>query len=310
MKVIFNRLLADRALQFYFFAALTVLIPALALGVLGLAYIWREGWFLWFGLVMFALASTSAILRWMLMRDQRRKAEEKADEEFEHLQPIPDWSEYDVRVWHLSLGNINECSLIETPWSGIWHAMLQQFSFVAQTYNDNDKDAQFAFTAPEALLMLEIWSREYRAVLLENVPLVQEIRISTIVSGSRAFDKWRARYENFKPLVDVVRMVATKGVSVPGTIAQILNSEVGGHLTNHMQGNLKQLLFEQVSQVAIDLYSGRLKLSDEEIAVYRNALAKPKLAETAPLSVMLVGADQRWEVFFGQCAQGRMYSRG
>ncbi|MEH6585228.1 MAG: GTPase domain-containing protein [Halioglobus sp.] len=289
MREILHRLLADRALQFYFFATLTILIPALVLGVLGLAYIWREGWFLWFGLGMFTLASISTILRLLLMRDQREKVEEELDEEFEHLSPIADWSKHDNEVWRLSLKNISERDLVETPWPDIWDAMLLQIAFVAQTYNKNEKDARLAFTVPEALLMLEKWSREYRPLVLENVPLVQEVRISTMVSGSREFEKWNARYKSIKPLVDVIRVVVSKGVALPSAIASTLASEFGGHLTNHMQGNLKQLLFEQVSQVAIDLYSGRLKLSEAELALYRKGIAKPELTEINPLTVMLVG---------------------
>lgn len=289
MKELFNRVLADRALQFYVFATLTVLIPAFVLTALGIAYLWGEGWVLWFGLGIFILASISTILRLLVWRDQKKQSDESLEQDIEHLPAVPDWSAYDNRVWELSLQNISQLELADTAWSDIWEEMLQQLSFVAKTYHDQDENAQYAFTVPELLLMLEIWSREYRGLVLENVPLVQEIRISTFMSGSQEINKWKDFYDRYSTLIDLARAVASKGVSIPGSIASLLTSEFGGRLTEHMQRNMKQLLFEQVSQVAIDLYSGRLKLSEQELNCYREALDKPELIKVNPLTVMLVG---------------------
>jgi uncharacterized protein len=289
VKEIMKRILADRALQFYVFATLTVLLPVLVLSSLGIAYLWREDWLLWFGLGIFILASIATILRLLIWRDKEKQSDEFLEQEIEHLPAVPDWSENDNRVWELSLKNITDLELVDRDWSKIWDAMQQQLSFVAKEYHDHDQNAQFAFTVPEFLLMLETWSREYRGQVLENVPLVQEIRISTFMTRSQEINKWKNFYDRNKTLIDVVRAVASKGVSIPGSLASLLTSEFGGRLTDHMQRNMKQLLFEQVSQVAIDLYSGRLKLSDQELARYRKGRKESELIEVNPLTIMLVG---------------------
>jgi predicted GTPase len=56
-----------------------------------------------------------------------------------------------------------------------------------------------------------------------------------------------------------------------------------------MQKNIRVVLFEQVTKVGIDLYSGRLKFSEEELLAYRNAQEKPAEIDIKPLSVMFVG---------------------
>ena len=289
MKAILQRILADRVLQFYLFVSLSVLLPVLALAALGLIHLWQQGWILWFGVFLLVLASLSTVLRLQMGRDGGEGREHPVEPGVEHLPPVPDWSANDRRAWDLALQHIRERQLAETEWPDIWEAMQDQLSFVAHTYHRDDPEARLAFTVPELLLMLEIWSREYRAVVLETVPLIQGIKVSTLVSGSREINRWKKTYDRYGPLLDLVKIITSKGMTLPGTIASALTSEFGSHLGDHMQRNLKQLLFEQVSQVAIDLYSGRLRLSEPELTAYRGAVVEPEPVQVRPLTVMLVG---------------------
>jgi predicted GTPase len=289
VKALLQRILADRALQFYLFLSLSVLLPLLALAALGLIHLWQQGWILWFGLFLLVLASLSTVLRLQMGQASGEDREHPLDSEVEHLPPVPDWSANDRHVWALAQRNITDQALAETEWPDIWEAMQEQLSFVARTYHPDDREARLAFTVPELLLMLETWSREYRAVVLQTVPLIQGIKVSTLVSGSREVNRWKKTYDRYGPLLDLVRIITSKGMTLPGTIASALTSEFGSRLGEHVQRNLKQLLFEQVSQVAIDLYSGRLKLSERELTAYRDARSEPAPVKVRPLTVMLVG---------------------
>jgi len=139
------------------------------------------------------------------------------------------------------------------------------------------------------MLMLEVCSREYRALVVRNIPFSQDLKLSTAISWSQKSTATYQLYKKYSPILDVVRAVLSGGSSVPGIIAGGLLSEMGGGLSDHMQQNLKQMLFEQVSQVAIDLYGGRLKLSDAEMQAYRDTVQQPEETVARPLSVLIIG---------------------
>lgn len=60
-------------------------------------------------------------------------------------------------------------------------------------------------------------------------------------------------------------------------------------IVQQLTGHSRVVFFEQVTQVGIDLYSGRLKFSEAELLAYRNAQEKPEEIDIKPLSVMFIG---------------------
>ncbi len=289
MIQLFRRMLAQRTTQFYFFAVLSVLLPVLALVVLGLAQLWANDWFLWFGLGVLLLACITATLRFLLWREAPNGNAEEEVADTSHIEAIADWSDHDNRVWLASLENISGQQLSNLTWEQVPEAMLAQLSFVAKTYNNDDPKAEYAFTIPELMLMLEVCSREYRALVIQNIPFSADMKLSTAIGLSQKSTATYELYKKYSPVLDVVRAVLSGGTSVPGRIAGGLLSEFGSGLTDHIQRKLKQMLFEQVSQVAIDLYSGRLKLSEEELKAYRDTIEEPEEPVVRPLSILVVG---------------------
>ncbi|MEH6626591.1 MAG: GTPase [Motiliproteus sp.] len=290
MMSFLRQLLSHRAGQYYLFVTLMVATPLIVLVGIGYYYLVVNGWLLWFSLSLLVLSLVTLLLRYFLLREQTQLEQQAEDnQESVHLRPIPDWSSYDLKVWEASLANIARLELATVDWEGSPAAMLDQLAFVAGNYHQNTSNAKYAFTVPELLLMMEVCSREYRSLVLTNVPLSQNIKVSTLMGISDTSTRVYGVYKKFSPILDIVRAVLTAGTSVPVQIATKLGAEFGKGLTDHMQKNLKQLLFEQVSQVAIDLYSGRLKLSDDEMSLYRQSLPPVEEAPIRPLAVMVVG---------------------
>jgi predicted GTPase len=276
--------------QYYLIATLTLLFPVAALTVMGYLYLWDKGWLLWFSLSLLGLALLTMLLHRLFFRGSLFKSNQTDEEEGTvHLEPVLDWSDRDAKIWIESLDNISRMNLPLLEWRQLPDSVLDQLAFVANQYNQNTKNARYAFTIPDILLMLEICSREYRRHVLENFPLSQSMKISTLMGLTATSTKLRDVYKRYSPALDLFRAVISGGTSVPAQVASKLGAELGRGLTNHMENNLKQLLFEQVSQVAIDLYSGRLKISDEDIANFRRSQRPPANVVTSPLSVMLVG---------------------
>ena len=279
-----RQLLKERSTEFYVFLILLWVVPGVGLLVLGLIFLYHHGWFWWFSAAMVVLALVTLALRIFLSRKEQAQAEPLT-----HLDPIPDWSANDHRAWEQSLAHIAEARLFTTAWEDIPQAMLEQLTFVARLYHEDDAEAQYAFSLPELLLMLETWSREYRAHVIEHVPLSQSIKISTLRSLNQKKESLQRIYQMGGPLITLGRILLDPAGGISAEIRSRVLSELSSGFSEHMQKNMKQVLFEQVTQVAIDLYSGRLKLNEDELAAYRQARETPQEVLIQPLSVMVMG---------------------
>ena len=283
-------LLAERSNQYYLFVTLIVVIPFLTLIGLGYYFLWINDLALWFNLTLLGLTVIAMLLRHFLVKPSHQQDDPVGEIQTSvHLNPVADWSKADAKVWDKSLANIENSQLSKTAWEDLPDAMLDQIAFVAANYHQTTKNFKYAFTIPEMLLMLETSSREYRGHILKKFPLSQNIKLSTFMGISETSARALDVYKKYSHIVDALTAIFTAGASVPKQLASKLSAEFGKGLSEHMQTNLKQLMFEQVSQVAIDLYSGRLKLSDEEMSLYRKSLATEEDTVVRPLSVMVVG---------------------
>ncbi len=279
-----RHLLQERTLEFYLLLALLWLLPALALGGFGIAYLWQLGWLRWFGLAVVALALLTLAARWL--RPQRKPAAAPTEAQIEANAA---WSERDLAIWDSAQRQIVTGGLLDSPWEAVPDAMLEQVKFVARAYHQQDRDAEYAFTVPELLLMLETWSRDYRDYVLAHLPLAQQLRVSNLLRLHRGTTIASGLYRRGAPLLTLARALIDPTSAVTSEIRARLYSELGDGLGGHLQMNLKRALFEQVTRVAIDLYSGRLKLTDAELAAHREQLAAPEEIIVRPLAVLLVG---------------------
>lgn len=284
MKRLLRELLRERSTEFYVAGVLLWLLPGLTLGILGLIYLWGRGWFWWFsgGLLLLSLFS------WGIRRLMAAPAQQEEDP-LQHLDPRPEWSEHDRQVWEKSVARIEEAGLAMTPWESIPQAMFDHLAFVARVYHGDKREAEFAFSLPELLLMLETWSREYRTQVVQNMPFAHDIKVSTLMSVSRRADAARRIYSYLSPFISALRIGINPITGLAREFSSQLASKYMGDLGQLMQKNIRVALFEQVTQVGIDLYSGRLKFSDEELLALRHADTPPEEAQIKPLTVFVVG---------------------
>ncbi len=284
MKTLLRKLLKERSTEFYLTGVLLWLVPGLLLWLLGFVYLWEKGWFWWFsgGVLLLALLS------WGVRRVLASPPDE-ADEQTRHLDPRPDWSEHDQEVWRQCIAHIEQAELADTPWDDIPRAMFDHLIYVSKAYRGDKRDAELAFSLPELLLMLETWAREYRAQVVRYMPLAHDLKLSTVKKLGRHTDTALSVYRYVSPLISALRIGINPGTGLAGVFRSDLASNYMGDLGEPMQKNIRFVLFEQVTQVGIDLYSGRLKFSEEEMLAYRMAQSKPEEVELRPLSVMLVG---------------------
>jgi predicted GTPase len=279
-----RHLLQERTLEFYLLLALLWLLPALAVGGFGIAYLWQLGWLRWFGLAVLALALLTLAVRWL--RPPRTPQAVATEAQIEANSA---WSERDLEVWNNAQRQIVAGGILDSPWEAVPDAMLEQVKFVARAYHQRDRDAEYAFTVPELLLMLETWSREYRDYVLAHLPLARQLRVSNLLRLQRGTAIASGLYRRGAPLLTLARALIDPTSALTSEMRARLYSELGDGLGGHLQMNLKRALFEQVTRVAIDLYSGRLKLTEAELAAHREQLPAPEEIVVRPLTILLLG---------------------
>lgn len=279
-----RQLLRERSLEVYLLLGLLWLLPGLILAGLGVIYLWQMGWLWWFGLALLALALLTATAR--LLRRNHQVAADRAEPQIE---PLAEWSGHDRDIWHQALVEIDTRQRTSISWEAVPDAMLEQVKFVARRYHHREFEAEYAFTVPELLLMLETWSREYRSYVIDHLPLARQLKVSSLLRLRRGSSIAGGLYRRAAPLITLTRALIDPGAAVTSELRARIYAELGDGLGDHLQTNLKQALFEQVTQVAIELYSGRLKLSAAELANHRARLPATEEIVVRPLSILLLG---------------------
>ncbi len=279
--------LGERRAELYLGALLLWLLPAVVLLALGLVWLWQNGWMLWFSGGLFVLALLTLFGRWLLRPKTGGGASSTAT--VTHLAPRPDWAEQDEAVWDQARQRIQELELAAVAWEDMPALAMEQLFFVARCYHADDAEAEYAFSAPEFLLMLETCSHRYRADVLAQLPMAQRLRISDLRRYWRRGERAHRLYQRSSPWL----RLAGIGLNPASGILRELGSRLAGtmldELSAHVQQNLKLNLLEQVIQVAIDLYSGQLQLSERELSAWRMQQEAPAAEVLQPLTVLVLG---------------------
>lgn len=275
-----NRLLTLSVVGFIF--------PLLLLSGVGLYAIITHGYIHYFVLVLLLSSLLIAIPRWILQKQYKRPATHIAEESL--VDPSPDWSEEERRIWDNLNASINQKLQQNNDWLALKDHGLALALEVAQAYGKQELD----FTVPEGLTMLEEISRRYRKVLNEHLPAIDKISISQAKRLYDFHDKYgAAAKETYK-----YGMLAWRALRMTNPITG-LASEIRGKLLGSMsdqalaamQNKAKRALLQEVVKVGIDLYSGRFVIEQSQVGnskVYQQddtQLAIPP----EPVRVCLVG---------------------
>lgn len=213
-------------------------------------------------------------------RYQQPKATTAAEYPEALVEPSSDWADGDQVIWKNLNSKIIELLEQRSDWADLQGHALIIFSETARYYDKKE----LSFTLPEMLKMTEEVSRRYRKVLLTHVPGIENTPVSLIKSvydNSESISKAAVIGQQAFNVYRILRLATPQGwiSELRGQIQTLFFSG----LSDSLQHKLKQALLQDVAAVAIDLYSGRFRYSDEELAP----------AETAntldPLRVCVIG---------------------
>lgn len=287
----------------FWYLALVLLLPLGALLVAGLLYLWQrdlvlESLAVWLAVTMLAYAVFYG-RREIKRRRSRATAAAAGATESPAADALPerlaariDWSEHDRAVWTDCCEAIEEQLADSPPWEQLQDRALTLLAQIADEYNETGKDATWRFTLPEALLIAEETSRRYRLVVTAHLPYADRITIASIMSVYQQQGRILSGWNWFNRARRAVRLVNPVG-AVIGELRDRVTDRVLARVGGTMQTAFKRLLLQEIAQVGIDLYSGRLKVSDGELSDYRSAAHRADTARQArpaePLRMVLLG---------------------
>ena len=263
----------------------SLLLPLLIMAGFGAYYIFREGYGLYFtGLL--AASSLLMVVPVLWRKRQQPENENVIDESL--VQPSGDWGSFDQQIWEQQNSEIPELLEQNDDWDQLKEHGLIIITRVAKDYGRKE----LAFSLPELLKMTEEISRRYRKILLEHAPFIEKIPFSLYKYGYQHQDEAKKSIQISSWVFNAYR--ALRLTTPAGIISEIRSRILGetfGSLNTRLQHQLKQALLQEVLSVAIDLYSGRFNIGDDELST--SSLAKTDEEDKAftpePLRVCLTG---------------------
>jgi len=231
-------------------------LPVVALLPLGLFWLWRSGTlFRWLTALLVCSAAGYGLQSWLLRRDRQLLAGAATG-------PDIHWPLNAEGAW-IAVERLAEAvNSEEWPLNDggrLWTLGQNTLEVVARYYHPQEERPLLELTVPHTLLIIERASRDLRVTVTDHLPLSHRLTIGDLLRA------WRWK-DSAQRLMNVYRA----GRLVVNPLDALL-SEAWGHLRSqsYRQAWMETqhwLLREYVRKVgyyAIELYSGRLTLTDE-----------------------------------------------
>jgi len=272
---------------------LVVVLPTATLVIAGLVFLWQKNVLLittavW---LLAAVIAYTTLIYWP-SRKAKQSAAHHATAEANKLTELSagnendklpqqlaaqqHWTTTDVQIWEQCCLSI-EAQLQKQPdWEDLPTLALEQLALISEHFHGKSKSAQFQFTLPELLLVVSVTSSRYRQLVLEHIPFIDKFSIAT---GSNLLDQKEnigAGFKWFTRLRRTARLL-NPASAVVGELRDLISNKIFSQASAALQSDLKRLLLQEAVQVGIDLYSGKLATSDDELAAYKS---KATLADT------------------------------
>lgn len=217
-----------------------------------------------------------------------------------------DWSKSEREIWQQALTSIETVLSPSPDWQHLPDLCLHMISLVADSYHNKDQSLSlqktpvslsdnkkiYTFTLPEILLVLSITSARYRQLLLDYIPFVDSINVSSLLSLYEKKDQLQTGAKWVNTARRTARFVNPLA-AITAELKDHFTGQLFSNLSEQMQLDLKRMLLQELVQVSMDLYSGRLKSSQDELARFTSSTYHQDKANEAPviepLRIVLAG---------------------
>ena len=292
------------------YLCLVVLVPLATLSLMGLLYLSENKWLLLILLAWLFISIVGYVALIVLpskkfdktIQSQSNTTEQVANDSVplpQQLSPKNYWTAHDMEIW------VEHCQTIENllnekpTWEALPELSLLLLSDVSSHYaskgaigSSKDNTLKYRFTMPEALLVLSVGAHRYRELLLTHIPFAESINVSSMLSLYERQSDIKTGYTWLNRARRVIRVFNPLAAAV-SEIRDQFTGRVFNHLSGNVQTELKRLLLQEIVQVGIDLYSGKLKSSTHEMMSYRSDPLQSDETQTQeaiePLRIVLLG---------------------
>ena len=267
-----------------------MLLPVVALLGFGFFWLWQSGNLQYWLIALVICGGLGYGLQYWLVRQQRQLLNAPV------TAPNPQWPPNADAVWQRVEALAETCNPQDWPLEeGTWMLALGQKTLetVAHSYHPDVEKPLLELTIPHTLLIIERASRDLRRDFAEKIPFSTRLTIGDFFRIQR----WKAKAEK---VIDIYR-----AGSILINPLNALLGEAWRHLRERSFDQAKDELHRwllrayvcKVGYYAIDLYSGRLTLTDEASIESTTPESKTDLEQaqeaaataTEPLRILVLG---------------------
>jgi uncharacterized protein len=270
-------------------AVLTV--PVLALLPFGVAWLWERGAIIWWAAAWIPVATAVVVLRLDIRRTLVARTAARMKEA---APPSPDWGAAERAAWDLVETIAAETEPFTfTDAAPVRVALERTVSGVAELLRPGRPRATLHVTPAEVLLLTERTARDLRQHLV-RIPLLRDLEVVHVVAAKEGIERHGPRVSRLAEWFDRTYRIARVAVNpLSGALSEIARALIGplwGSATVAVRAEVTGHVVRAVGRAAIDLYSGRLRLSEDEL---RAAAVREDAAATAdpvgPVRILLAG---------------------
>jgi uncharacterized protein len=270
---------------------MAVALPWLSLFALGLVWLWQGGR-VW----AWAIAAAAlGLLAWPLSISVKRRANEEARLALGDLAaPSRAWNVVERDAWVEVLATADATAPFSfTEMEPLITSARDIVEMVARRFHPEARTAWARFSLPDFLLLTERLSRDVRREALRHIPAVRAMRLSHLLwvhrqnerYGPAAQAGWYLGFGLWRVIRAALNPIQAAGQETSG----LFLDKTTRVLSYRLRAYFTRLLVLEIGRASIDLYSGRLALSDEDLSAARER-DMPAIAEAeVPIRIVLVG---------------------
>lgn len=250
---------------------LALLLPLISLLPLGWLWLWQHGYALYWLAAAFSLSVVGYLVQAAALRKTIKQSPElELRDDIDAMPPDPGWTAREQAAWsavEAVAADVEPSELGDRDRA--LNLGLRTIEAVARQIHPQDRNPLWKFTIPEALALVERVSADLRPFVIDNIPLGDQLTVgqvlkiyrwrSAIGMAERAYDIWR--------LVRLINPVTAAAQEAREQITKRLYANVRDQLAKQ----LARAYVREVGRAAIDLYGGRLKVSQSVLADHVSA---------------------------------------
>lgn len=243
-------------------------LPALSLIPLGSVWLWQNGYVLYWAVAACITTGLAYFYqRWLLKMAAPQAAAgdaPKAAPEISETFADPGWSPREKAAWETVVRMAETAGPERLASRDAAIALgLATIESVARSLHPKVEDPLWQFTVPEALALIEQVSRRMRPMVIDNVPLGDQLTVAQVLKlyrwrgavdvASRAYDLWR-----------IIRFLNPVAAATQ-EVREQLTKQMYEWGKDRLARGLAQAYVQEVGRAAIDLYAGRLRVTAEQL---------------------------------------------